>query len=126
MASLLLEYLGESPKIKVIDFFIENLFGSYSKVEINNETKVSRTTLQQICDDLVKQKVLISEKKGNMILYKLNTKNEFVKFLINLDYSLNMARFNEETKKETVIKSVITIPYRKKEVQYCSGEKSCQ
>ncbi len=96
---LLLQNLGESPKIKVIDFFIENLFGgSYSKSEVSRDTGVSRTTLQEIFSELISQKLILYEKKGNMILYSLNKKNDFIKSLIKMIYELGMAEYNNESK----------------------------
>lgn len=95
---LLLHYLGESPKIKIFDFFMENLFGgSYSKSEVSKFTGVSRTTLQEIFSELIEQKVIISEKKGNMALYALNKKNYFVKSLIKMVYELGMAEYGDES-----------------------------
>ena len=66
--SQLIKYLGTYPLIKVIDFFIENILGQYTKTDISNATGVSRTTLQKICEKLQKKGFLKIEKKGDLFL----------------------------------------------------------
>lgn len=91
MKTLFRELLGDSPQVKVIDFFIDNYLinNGWSLVEIKKETSTGYSTLKKLVPKLVKKKILVVDKKiGHIKLYKLNLKSEAVKKLISLDWQL--------------------------------------
>ena len=86
--TLFTELFGNSPTIKILEFFIENDLYDYSKSDIFKATGVARTTIQSILDTLSKKRILIQTRKlGRANLYKLNRDNlvvnEMVMFAVN-------------------------------------------
>ena len=85
MKTLFQQTLGNTPKIKVLEFFIEGRELDYSISDIAEGAEIGRTTLFRIGEDLIKNKIIIPTRQiGNAKLYKLNQKNPFVKKIIEL------------------------------------------
>lgn len=84
--SLLIEFLGENPVFKIVDFLIENKGMELSKKEIIEGADVSRAALfkywKQIEDHEI---VFVTRKFGNTKLYSLNSTNPIVKKLLELE-----------------------------------------
>lgn len=98
--SVFVDYFGESPTIKVIDFFIENDLYDYSKTDIHKHTGIARTTLQNIIDELIKKKIIVKTRSvGRANMYMLNKKNPTVKHLINFAINLAISFAREKTPK---------------------------
>ncbi|HLD49036.1 MAG TPA: hypothetical protein VJB11_01595 [archaeon] len=95
--SIFLETFGESPAIKVIDFFL--IFDSfdYSKSQVSEETGISRITLDKIWDELIRQKIIVKTRNiGRAEMYKLNKESPRVKVLLELSIRLASAFAGEE------------------------------
>jgi hypothetical protein len=87
--TLLLQYLGPSPVLRIIDFFLDNPLSDYSKNEIVNRMEMGRVTFFKYWAELEKSgAVKITRKIGRATLYKLDRQNEIVKHLIKLDMAL--------------------------------------
>mgnify|MGYP001572633901 FL=1 len=85
METLFRKALGDSPKIRVLEFLIEGRELDYSISDIAEGAEIGRTTLFRIFGDLEKSKVIISTRQiGNAKLYKLNTQNLLVQKLIEI------------------------------------------
>ena len=77
--------LGDTPKIRVLEFLIEGRELDYSISNIAEGAEIGRTTLFRIFDDLLKNKMIIHTRIiGNAKLYKLNVENNFVKKLVEI------------------------------------------
>ena len=50
--SLLINLLGNSPKMRIIDFFLDNKMFDFSKKEIIEELGMSKTTFYKVWDDI--------------------------------------------------------------------------
>lgn len=86
--TLLMKYLGNTPQLRIIDFFVDNR-SDYSKKEILEGTGMSKTTLYKVWSDLEDlQVVLPARKYGNTTLYKLNRDNIIVKQVMSMDSAL--------------------------------------
>ncbi len=99
--TLFIEYFGDSPTTRVLDFFIENDLYDYSKTDIFRETGVARTTLQIIIKKLLKKKIIIKTRGvGRANLYKLNRGSpvveEIVRFAVNFVTNVAMAEAKEQ------------------------------
>ncbi len=84
---------GDSPVIKVIDFFLDNEEFDYSLTDIAKNADVGWTTLHQFWKEFLKLSIVVNTRKiGRAKLYKLNVKNELVQKLreINLIVSKQM------------------------------------
>lgn len=77
--------LGNSPKIKVLEFLIEGRGLDYSLSDIAEGAEIGRTTLFRIWSDLVALKMVKQTRTiGNAKLFRLNRENERVNKLIKL------------------------------------------
>ena len=107
--TLLLKYLGPSPVLRIIDFFLDNPLSDYSKNEIVGRMEMGRVTFFKYWAELEKSgAVKITRKIGRATMYKLDRENEVVKHLIKLDMALArraMEKATEEYKKPVVVKS---------------------
>jgi len=91
--------MGNSPQVKVIDFFIDNMRTSWSLVEIKNNTNTGYSTLKLLLPRLVKQRIVKVDKKlGKIKFYTLNMKNPAVKRLVQFDWALVTDFVKEELK----------------------------
>ncbi|NHI03701.1 hypothetical protein DYY67_0771 [Candidatus Nitrosotalea sp. TS] len=105
--TLLIRYLGDTPQLRIIDFFLDNR-SDYSKKEILESTGMSKTTLYKVWPDMEQLKVVIPARKfGNTTLFKLNRDNVIVKQVISLDSALGkmiMERMSESKKHSKAIR----------------------
>jgi DNA-binding transcriptional ArsR family regulator len=107
--TLLLKYLGSSPILRIIDFFLDNPLSDYSKNEILRNLKMGRATFFKYWKELEKSgAVKVTRKIGRATMYQLNKENEVVKQLIKLDMALarkHMEKAIEEYQKPIAAKS---------------------
>lgn len=87
-SSIFLEYFGDTPQLRVLDFFIDNHFFDFPLTEIARGSNVSYNSLTFIQDWLVKGILLKTRKIGKAEYYKLNLENTFVKNLVKFDWIL--------------------------------------
>lgn len=87
--SLFLEFFGDTPFFRVLDFLIENRGIDYSKTEIAKGAEIGWTTLYKTWDRLEKAKLVKQTRAyGNTKLYKLNLENPVVQQLLKLEMLL--------------------------------------
>jgi hypothetical protein len=108
-STLLMRYLGDTPQLRIIDFFIDNR-SDYSKKEILEGTGMSKTTLYKVWSDLEQLEVVIPIRKyGNTTLYKMNQDNIIVKQVMSMDSALSkmaMKKFASVEQKTATLKAV--------------------
>ena len=106
--TLFIKFLGDSPKIRVLDMLITGRELEYSISDIAEQSGIGRATFYRMMDELLKNKIIFAAKKyGNMQLYKLNLENEFIKALVKLyDNVINVAS-EKEIKKQKIEKSIV-------------------
>ncbi len=85
METLFRKALGDTPKIRVLEFLIEGRELDYSISDIAEGAEIGRTTLFRIWDDLIKTKIIVSTRQiGNAKLFRLNIANPFVKKFVEV------------------------------------------
>jgi DNA-binding IclR family transcriptional regulator len=85
METLFKRALGDTPKIRVLEFLIEGRELDYSLSDIAEGAEIGRTTLFRIVNDLIKTEIIVPTREiGNAKLFKLNLKNVFVKKLVEI------------------------------------------
>lgn len=105
--SVLIEYFGEHPIVKITDFFIENKLFDYSKKQIMEEVVISKATLFKYFPKLEEAGVIkVSRKFGKTKLYKINTESPIVKRIIDLGLVLA----NEASRK--IAEKELKVPVR--------------
>jgi|SRR3989344_2664183 len=84
--SVFVEYFGDYPLIRVLDFLIEGRDMDYSMTEIARNSGVGWTAFSDIWPKMMKKEIVIFTRKiGNAKLFRLNIKNSWVKELIKMD-----------------------------------------
>ena len=84
--SSFVEYFGDYPLIRVLDFLILGKDMDYSMTEICKNSEVGWTAFSDIQPKLIEKEVIVFTRKiGNAKLYKINIKNQWVKELIKME-----------------------------------------
>ena len=97
--TLLMRYLGDTPNLRIIDFFLDNK-SDYSKKEILEGAGISKTTLYKVWPNLEQLQIIIPKRKyGNTTLYALNRDNIFVKQVMSMDLALSKMANRNTTEK---------------------------
>ena len=101
--TLLIEFFGDYPLIRVIDFLLENRGFDYSKVEISKNAEIGIATLHQLWGKLEKFEIVKETRKyGNTRLFMLNEETEFVKMLKAMVIKLAKEDFEKNIQKKKV------------------------
>lgn len=101
--SYFLEYLGDTPQLRVIDFLIDNHFFDFPMTEIAKGANVSYNSLKLFFPKLVNNNILIKTRRlGKSDYFKLNIEHPFIKKLMQLDWSL--IKSNILTKEQKITK----------------------
>lgn len=99
--SLFLNYFGDTPQLRVMDFLIENHFFDYPVTEIAREANVSYNSIKVFFPYFIESGIVCKTRKvGKSDYFKLNLENQFVKNLIKLDWSLTKKNILPEAEKE--------------------------
>lgn len=103
--SLFLNYFGDTPQLRIMDFLIDNHFFDYPVTEIARESNVSYNSLKSFFPNMIKAGIVCKTRKiGKSDYYKLNMNNLFVKNLIKLDWIITKKNIlpDAETEKQEV------------------------
>src|SRR3989338_6372061 len=104
METIFTKAVGNTPKIKVLEFLIEGRELDYSISDIAEGAGIGRTTLFRIWDDFVQLGLVRHTRDiGNAKLYRLNTENAFVMKMVEMFDELVVEPLN---KKKVVVKSI--------------------
>ncbi len=88
--SFFVEYFGDLPRLRIIDFLIDNLAYDYSLVEIAKGAGVAYTTLIDIFPDLIKKGMVKQTRKvGKSRMYQLNRENPAVEVILAVDMKIS-------------------------------------
>lgn len=88
--SLFLKQFGDTPQLRVIDFFIDNSIFDFPLTEIARESNVSYNSLKSFINDFLKNGFIIKTRKvGKSDYYKINKENPFIVNLMRLDWTLS-------------------------------------
>jgi len=85
--SVLVDFFGDTPFIRVMDFLIENIGYDYTETEIAKGSEIDWSTLSKMLDRLERYRLIVVRKEGEK-LYRVNEKNSLVKDLLNLEMDL--------------------------------------
>lgn len=102
METIFTRAIGNTPKIKVLEFLIEGRELDYSISDIAEGADIGRTTLFRLWNDFVELGIVKHTRDiGNAKLYILNMSNPFVKKMVDLFDTLVIKPLNKR-KKEVV------------------------
>lgn len=105
--SLLLEFLGDTPEMKVTDFLMENYSFDYLKKDIAQGAGMSRITLYKVFPKLVGKGVVVETKRvGRARFYKINPSSPLVKQLYVLEQKLIQEFSKEIEQKQHILAKI--------------------
>jgi DNA-binding IclR family transcriptional regulator len=88
--TLLVRMLGNSPKLRILDFFLDNPTLDFCKEEVVKELGMSKLTLYKYFGDLEELgAVKVSRKFGKAKLYRINLENPLVRMLAQKEIELS-------------------------------------
>lgn len=97
--SIFVEFLGNTPLVRILDFLIEMKPFETTKEEIIKKTGISRNTFFKIWKKLEKYNiVIITRKIGKSSMYVLNDENEIVQQLLRLELVLGKIAIEQAEK----------------------------
>src|SRR3989339_1546711 len=99
--SLFVEFMGDSPMIKVLDYLLTERELDFSITDIAENAGIGRATLYRIWDNLIKNTIIVHTRDiGKAKLFKLNTENPKIKKLIEIYDMLILEELKAKSKKE--------------------------
>jgi AraC-like DNA-binding protein len=97
--SLLIKIFGDSPKIRIIDFFMDNPLFDFTKKEVIEALGMSKRTFYKYFADIEKYGIVkVSRKIGKAKLYKINLEHPLVKMLMEYEMQLSLQSRAEQEK----------------------------
>lgn len=107
--SLLIKAFGNSPKMRIIDFFLDNKIFDFSKKEIMEEIGMSKVTFYKYWDEIERVGIVkVSRRFGKTKLYELDKKNIIVEKLIELENIL-IEKSIQKIEKRLAIRTAIPL-----------------
>jgi len=101
--SVFIEFFGDYPIIRVLDFLIENEIFDYSKKDIAKYSGVAWNTLEKFFDRMVGKEIIIRTRKvGKSEMYKLNLENPIIQKLIEIDKKLILGSIKDAESEQKV------------------------
>lgn len=99
--SLFIEFMGDSPTIRVMDYLLTMGNLDFSITDMAENAGIGRATLYRIWDNLIKYKIIVHTRNiGKAKLFKLNTENEKIKKLMELDDMLVLEDLRKRVKEQ--------------------------
>ncbi len=88
--SFFVEYFGDLPRIRIMDFLIDNMIYDYSLSEIAKGARVAYTTLIDIFPDLIKKGIVTQTRNiGKSRMYQLNKESPVVNVMLAVDMKIS-------------------------------------
>jgi DNA-binding GntR family transcriptional regulator len=95
--------MGDTPKLRIIDFFLNNR-SDFSKKEIIEGIGISKTTFYKVWDELVKFGIVLETRRfGKAVLYTLSENNPVIKKFMSLDAELGKQAMQQSIEAEKMI-----------------------
>ena len=89
--SILIKTLGDSPKLKIVDFFLDNALFDFTKKEVIKALGMGKQTFYKYFPELEEYGIVkVSRKIGKAKLYRINVEHPLVKML--REYETKLAK----------------------------------
>jgi len=89
--SILIKTLGDSPKLRIIDFFLDNPLFDFTKKEVIEALGMSKQTFYKYFLDLEKYGIVkVSRKIGRAKLYKINLEHPLIEMLREYEKKISL------------------------------------
>ena len=98
--SLLIRALGNSPKLRILDYLLDYKLNDFTKKEIVEALGMSKLTFYKYFKDLEELGLVVASRKiGRATLYKVNLQNPIVRMLIEQERQLSLQIAKQEKAK---------------------------
>jgi len=98
--SLLVRALGNSHKLRILDYLLDYKLNDFAKKEIVEALGMSKLTFYKYFGDLEELDLVTATRKiGRATLYKINLENPMVKMLIEYERQLSLQIAEQEKSK---------------------------
>ncbi|MEM2167938.1 MAG: winged helix-turn-helix domain-containing protein [Candidatus Bathyarchaeia archaeon] len=98
--SLLIKALGNSPKLRILDYLLDFKLNDFTKKEIVEALGMSKLTFYKYFKDLEELGLVVASRKiGRATLYKVNLENPIIKMLIEYERQLSLQIAEKEKAK---------------------------
>jgi len=105
--SILIKTLGNSPKLRIIDFFLDNALFDFTKKEVIDALGMGKQTFYKYFQELEEYGIVkVSRKIGKAKLYRINVEHSLVKML--REYETKISVEIAEKEKAKMQKPVLT------------------
>ena len=101
--SLFVDFMGDSPMIKVLDYLLTERELDFSITDMAENAGIGRATLYRIWDSLIKNEIILHTRDiGKAKLYKLNAKNEKIKKLVEIYDMLILEELRKKSENQKI------------------------
>jgi len=98
--SLLIRALGNSPKLRILDYLLDYKLNDFTKKEIVEALGMSKLTFYKYFKDLEEIGLVAASRKiGRATLYKINLESPLIKMLIEYERQLSLQIAEQESAK---------------------------
>jgi Fe2+ or Zn2+ uptake regulation protein len=99
--TLLIKMFGYSPKIRILDIFMDNPYFDFSKSELVKELGMSKQTLYKNFKDFEELGIVkVSRNIGRATMYRINMDHPLVKILNEIVNEVSLEIAEQEMKKQ--------------------------
>ena len=96
--SILIRTLGDSPKLRIIDFFLDNPSFDFTKKEVIEALGMSKQTFYKYFPDLEKYGIVtVTRRIGRAKLYRINPKHPLVEMMRECEKKISLKMAEEES-----------------------------
>lgn len=102
--SIFVEYFGDTPMVRILNFLILGKDFDYSMTDIANGSNVGWTSFTRAWKELEKRKAVVHTRDiGRAKLYKLNTQDSTIQKLIKLHWEIIKAETDKMLSKKKLV-----------------------
>ncbi len=105
--SAFLEYFGDTPKLRFLNFLIGNHFFDFNMTDMAKEANISYNSLTSFFNDFLEKGIIVKTRRvGKSDMYKLNTDNLIAQNFLKFAWFLTKQDLGIEEKAPLVSESI--------------------
>jgi len=98
--SIIIKTLGDSPKLRIVDFFLDNPLFDFTKKEVIEALGMSKQTFYKYFPELEEYEIVkVSRRIGKAKLYKLNLEHPLVNMIREYEKKVSLQIAEKEAAK---------------------------
>lgn len=99
-SSIILKTLGDSPKLRIVDFFLDNPMFDFTKKEVIEALGMSKQTFYKYFPELEEYEIVkVSRRIGKAKLYRINPEHPLVSMLREYEKKVSLQIAEKEADK---------------------------